>query len=870
MKLEEIRSKFIEYFKAKDHKYFESSGLIPKNDPTLLFTNAGMNQFKNVFLGAQNLDVDKGVSSQKCLRAGGKHNDLDNVGFTYRHHTFFEMLGNFSFGAYFKKEAIYYAWDFLTKILNIPESKLYVTVYKDDDDAYEIWNKTMNIPAEKIFKFGEKDNFWSMGDLGPCGPCSEIFYDHGIEHGCGKESCTVGCDCDRFVEIWNLVFMQFNKDAEGKLSALPKPSIDTGSGLERLTAVMQAKASNYDIDLFISIKNEIAKNAKHNYSDKKFLPYYNAIADHLRAAAFLISEGCIPSNEGAAYVLRRIIRRAIRSGKLLGFKKPFLYEKVSVVINLMGESYPQLFNKKEEIVKVLKLEEEKFFETLEKGLDLLEKETASLNSNIFPGEHAFKLHDTYGFPLDLTKLILKEKNIDVDEVTFNKAMSDQKVRGKSGAKNLSDTINKLEILISEQKIPATSVLGYDFVETNSKLIAIIKNNKIEAELNIGEEGILIFDKTPMYAESGGQVCDYGVISNEKVKANVIDVFKTINTVFLHKVKVEAGTFKTGVEYFLKIDQNRRNLISRNHTATHLLHYALRKFLGAHVKQAGSYVADTFFRFDFSHFEKVSAAVLKQVEIYINELILSSSEVNTKYLAYKEAVSDGTIALFDEKYGDTVRLVNIGNYSKELCGGTHVTNIKDIGIFKIKAEASTGSGVRRIEALTSFNAYLYLSKTYDLVETIVKEHKLGEDEILEKINSLLEDNKKIKKELEMFKTQNVKADLEKIIDTLNREKIVVSSFNIESKQMIKEISEQLKPKIEGVIVLFSNTAELLYFAMVSSIYQNKISASDIVKFVSSTIGGKGGGKADFAQGGGGDFSIINEAKILDFIKTKIEV
>ncbi len=858
MKIEDVRKLFLKYFEDKGHTVVPSSGLVPRKDPTLLFTNAGMNQFKDVFIGADTRNYKRACSCQKCVRAGGKHNDLENVGYTYRHHTFFEMLGNFSFGDYFKKEAIFYSWDLLTNQYKISKDKLYITVFNDDDEAYDIWLKDINVPKEKIFRMGEKDNFWSMGETGPCGPCSEIYYDHGVEHGCGKPECTVGCDCDRFVEIWNLVFMQFNKDETGKMTKLPKPSIDTGAGLERLTAVMQGVASNYDIDLFKELKKEIEKNASVHLSDKKVESSYNAIADHLRSIAFLISDGCLPSNDGAGYVLRRIIRRAVRHGQILGFEAPFLHKKIAKVIELMSDAYPELTNKKADIQKILKTEEEKFFETLDKGLLMLEKEISTLGKEkVLKGELAFKLYDTYGFPLDLTEMICKERGVRVDSKTFSVEMEKQKEmarKGSSFAQKKDAMVN--QALLSEEikakHIPSTTFIGYESTSSKAKCLYILKDDKFVNSVSSGENALLIFDKTPFYAESGGQACDYGFINNENDPiAEVTGVIKPLSGVFLHFVTAKSK-IETGKEYDLQISVRRRKLIQRNHTATHVLHYLLRKHLGAHAKQAGSSVSDDLFRFDFTHNETIPQELLNKIESEFNELILASDNVVTNVMDYNDAVKSGAIALFDEKYDEKVRVVHVGDYSTELCGGTHVSNTSEIGLFKINSEFSIGSGLRRIEAASSFEAYNVLKEDSVIVQVLIKETKSTRGEFVDKIFGLFEENKILRKEIDKIKSGSVKDAVDNLIKGSD-DRLIYNKLDSMDGKVLRESVEYIKTKKDkNIVVLFSynnaSDSTSLVVSVPKAIAQ-KIKATDIMNKLSGHVNIKGGGSPVFAQGAG---------------------
>ena len=879
LKIEKVRSLFLEYFKKNSHTIVPSSNLLPKKDPTLLFTNAGMNQFKDVFLGMDVREYKRAVSCQKCVRAGGKHNDLENVGFTYRHHTFFEMLGNFSFGDYFKKEAIQFAWELLTKTYGIPEEKLYVTVYNDDDEAFDIWHKHMGIAKERIFKFGDKDNFWSMGDTGPCGPCSEIFYDHGPDHGCGKPSCTVGCDCDRFVEIWNLVFMQYNRDDKGALTRLPKPSIDTGAGLERLTAVMQGVASNYDIDLFKDIKKEIEKDAKIKLSDKKHEASYNAIADHLRSIAFLIADGCFPSNEGAGYVLRRIIRRAIRHGKVIGFDNPFLSSKIGIVVELMGAAYPELIKASKDIEKILKSEEEKFYETLDKGLTLLEKEISNIKGGkILAGTIAFKLYDTYGFPLDLTQMICKEKGFNVDEAGFNSEMDKQRqmardARGKNACVASEISQADIELLKRNFHEIKSEFVGYTNTKIFAKCLKIIKNGGFVEKLSKGESGILLFDKTPFYAESGGQINDVGFIKvNGDIIASIVSVQKPVGGLHLHMVEELAAEIKIGQPYEIEVADDVRKLIERNHTATHMLHYLLRKHLGEHVKQAGSLVNQKFFTFDFSHYEKVADEVLEKVEIDLNKWILAGEDVVFEYMKYSDAVKTGAMALFDEKYGDKVRVVKVGCLSTELCGGTHVRNTSEIGVFKIISEESTGAGIRRIRGVTSTNVYDEFNTCSKLLKNVSKELKCAEAEVAEKAAMLFAENRVVKKESEKLKRGKAEVILKEAVEKSKNEPMVVEFLDENSIKDLKDNIDFIKAKApDKVVALFSISEEQpTFIAYVPKELVTKIKAQEILTVITSVIGGKGGGSPQMAQGGGGDVNKVPALKkeLVKFISNKL--
>ena len=691
MKGKEIRKIFLDFFKERGHEIVPGSSLIPADDPTLLFTNAGMVQFKKVFLGEEKRPYKRAASCQKCVRAGGKHNDLENVGYTARHHTFFEMLGNFSFGDYFKKEAIAFAWELVTRVFSLPRERLYITIYEKDDEAGELWKKIAGLSEDRIVKLGEKDNFWAMGDTGPCGPCSEIIYDQGEKFGCGKPDCRPGCDCDRYLEIWNLVFMQYERNEKGELKPLPKGCIDTGMGLERITAVLQGVPTNYDTDLFAPIIKKISEITGREFKESKETEVaFKVIADHIRASVFLIAEGLIPSNEGRGYVLRRIIRRAERFGKILGLKEPFLYNLVEPVVSEWGDVYPEIKKTQEHVKNILKIEEEKFLETLETGLEILEKEVKKLknqNKNFIPGDLLFKLYDTYGFPYDLVRDYVISMGFSLDLEGFEKLRTQAREKSRKTWKGEMEKIPE-EIKNIVQQGVKTEFVGYETDEVKAKVISFVKDKNY----------YLITDRTAFYPEGGGQVSDTGVVLGEKAKAEVLEVRRAGDLIF-HKVKLIEGSFKEGEEVFMKIDVERRRNAERHHTATHLLHSALRKVLGEHVRQSGSLVAPDRLRFDFTHFKTLSPEEIKKVEKLVNEWILANYPVEIMFMKKEEAEKLGAMALFEEKYGEVVRVVKIGDISIELCGGTHVKRTGDIGLFKIIAETGVASGIRRIEAVS---------------------------------------------------------------------------------------------------------------------------------------------------------------------------
>ncbi|BBB32360.1 alanyl-tRNA synthetase [Thermotomaculum hydrothermale] len=869
MKGRELRQKFLEYFKSKGHTIVKSSSLIPANDPTLLFTNAGMNQFKDVFLGKEKRDYTRAASCQKCVRAGGKHNDLENVGKTARHHTFFEMLGNFSFGDYFKKEAIEFAWEFITEVLKIDKSRLYVSVYKDDDEAFEIWNKHIGIDKNRIYRFGEKDNFWQMGETGPCGPCSEIFYDHGEQYSCGKPSCDVGCDCDRFVEIWNLVFMQYNKDEEGNLTPLPKPSIDTGMGLERLAAVMQGVLSNYDTDLFQSIIQTIAKASGKEYGKNQSDDIaMKVIADHLRATVCLITDGVVPSNEGRGYVLRRIMRRAIRYGKKLGLEIPYLYNFVDAVVEELGVAYPELIESKNNVKKLIKIEEEQFNKTLENGLKVLES-MISESPERLSAEQVFKLYDTFGFPVDLVEDVCEERGVKVDRKGFEKLLEETKeiTRKKSKVKvdlTLSDAFKTLE------NYPETIFTGYKDFESEGKVLAIFDDSGEKETLKQGETGYILLDKTPFYVESGGQVDDTGVIKSNNFTGEVKQLIQPVEKRRLHKVYAVKGELKKGDIVKAEIDGERRRAIMRNHTATHLLHAALRKVVGDHVKQAGSLVDPDRLRFDFTHFNKLSDKELKEIEFLVNREILANKKLIIEEMPIEDAKKKGAMALFGEKYGNIVRVVQVPEFSVELCGGTHVSMTGEIGLFVIESERSAASGIRRIEAFTGFKAFNYLDnfrkEHYELKSVL----KTGNDDIVSQIKKKLDEIKELTKELEKAKMSGGGKVIEE--DLKDNIKLVIKQEDGLKPNLLREMADNLKNgRNNTVVFVVSNNENGCSFVLsITRDLAKTLNSGKILKEIASIFEGRGGGNPTMAQGGGkwkGDISSVKD-KLIQGIKELI--
>ena len=863
----EIRAQFFKYFEERGHTVVESSNLVPKNDPTLLFTNAGMNQFKDVFLGLEKRDYVRACSSQKCVRAGGKHNDLENVGRTARHHTFFEMLGNFSFGDYFKKEAIAFAWEFLTKELKLDKDRLYVTVYTDDDEAADIWNRQEGVPLERIYRFGEKDNFWSMGDTGPCGPCTEIFWDNGPGTGCGSPTCEVGCDCDRYMEIWNNVFMQFNRDGKGNLSPLPKPSVDTGMGLERISTVMQGVTSNYDTDLLQGIIRHVEKLSGKRYgAEERDDVSMRVIADHSRATTFLICDGVLPSNEGRGYVLRRIMRRAARHAKMLGFADPVLYRIVDAVNNMMGDAYPELLEREEYVKKVIRAEEERFIETLDRGLAILNDEVAVLKKEgktLIPGEVVFKLYDTYGFPVDLTADIVGNEGFSVDEDGFALCMERQRLQARenwkgSGEEGLAEIYKTLH-----GKGVRSVFVGYHEQTAYAAITSILRDGAEVAEAAAGEEVEIITDTTPFYGASGGQSGDTGVISTGSAHLQVIATSKPFNDLIVHRALVREGTVKVGDAADLKLATEVRAATARNHTATHLLQSALRQVLGEHVKQAGSLVTAERLRFDFTHFSAMTGEEIHQVEGIVNRYIMDNDDVDAREMAAADAMQSGATALFGEKYGDRVRVVKVGEVSSELCGGTHVTAAGDIGLFKILTEAGIAAGVRRIEALTGGGALEYVQQLEDEQRRIAFLVKAEGGTVLDKIDRLLGRQKELQREVEALQARlnaSKSADLLAGIREVNGVKVLAARVEVDDPKGLRDLADSLKDRLEsGVIVLGAVSAgKASLLVAVTKDLTGRCKGGDIIKALAPIIGGSGGGKPELAQAGGTRPENLDEA------------
>ncbi|HEZ2158799.1 TPA: alanine--tRNA ligase [Neisseria meningitidis] len=866
MKTSELRQKFLKFFETKGHTVVRSSSLVPHDDPTLLFTNAGMNQFKDVFLGFDKRPYSRATTAQKCVRAGGKHNDLENVGYTARHHTFFEMMGNFSFGDYFKRDAIHFAWEFLTspEWLNIPKDKLLATVYAEDDEAYNIWLNEIGMPAERIVRIGDNkgakyasDNFWQMGDTGPCGPCSEIFYDHGEEIWGGIPGSPEE-DGDRWIEIWNCVFMQFNRDEQGNMNPLPKPSVDTGMGLERMAAVMQHVHSNYEIDLFQDLLKAVARETGAPFSMEE--PSLKVIADHIRSCSFLIADGVLPSNEGRGYVLRRIIRRAVRHGYKLGQSKPFFHKLVADLVKEMGGAYPELKEKQAQIEEALKNEESRFAQTLETGMALLENALAK-GGKTLGGEIIFKLYDTYGFPYDLTADICRERNIDLDEAGFEREMEAQRARARAAQSFKANAQLPYEGQDTEFK-------GYSERQTESKVLALYKDGEQVNELNEGDSGAVVIDFTPFYAESGGQVGDVGYIFAGENRFEVRDTQKIKAAVFGQFGVQTSGRLKVGDSVTAKVDDEIRNANMRNHSATHLMHKALRDVLGGHVEQKGSLVTAESTRFDISHPQAVTAEEIAEVERRVNEAILANVAVNAAIMSMEDAQKTGAMMLFGEKYGDEVRVLQMGGFSTELCGGTHVSRTGDIGLFKIISEGGIAAGVRRIEAITGLNALKWAQEQERLVKDIIAETKAQtEKDVLAKIQAGAAHAKALEKELARAKAELAVHAGAKLLDDakdLGAAKLVAAQIEADAAAL-REIVTDLTGKSEQAIVLLAavNDGKVSLCAGVSKALTGKVKAGDLVKFAAEQVGGKGGGRPDLAQAGGTDAGKL--PAVLDSVK-----
>lgn len=876
MKSKEIRKAFLDYFLSKGHEIVKSSSLIPKHDPSLLFTNAGMVQFKSVFLGEERRLYTRAASCQKCLRAGGKHSDLENVGHTARHHTFFEMLGNFSFGDYFKRDAILFAWELLTDWFKLPKDRLWVSVYEDDEEAERLWGELTGLPPDRIVRLGAKDNFWQMGDTGPCGPCSEIIIDQGEHVGCGRSECGVGCDCDRFLELWNLVFMQYNRDESGNLRPLPKPSIDTGMGIERISAVLQRKINNFDTDLFSPIISEITAQSHISYGkDTGSDISIRIIADHIRAITFLLSEGLMPSNDGRGYVLRRIIRRASRHTKLLGMAEPVLYKFIDPVADFMSDAYPELMEEKERASKVLRFEEERFSRTLEQGMKIIDEiigRTKKAGLRLIPGDEIFRLYDTYGFPVDLARDIASDNNLILDEDGFHREMEMQRERARASWVGEEEAVSSIyRELLSE--IGKIEFVGYETMQSESVVKAILKEGKVIREASHGEDVEVFLDKTPFYGESGGQAGDTGEMTADGFKALVLDTKKVIEGLHSHVVKIKEGKLRVWDKVICTVDIQKRKAIMRNHTATHLIQASLRNIVGEHVKQAGSLVAPDKLRFDFMHFFPLSNAEIEEIEDMVNQEILENIDVEISVMDIKEAIASGATALFGEKYGETVRVVKVPGFSSELCGGTHCRATGDIGHFVIVSEGSVASGIRRIEALTGNAALDHFRRQENELRKIAD--MLKTEKPSERIEKLLIEMKGLEKEIERLKgraaSESSTVLIEKARD-VDGVKVISCRVDGLEKKDLRILADNLKERLgSGVIVLASaKDGEAAILSMVTKDLADKIKAGVILKKVSQLAGGRGGGKPEMAEGGTKEIEKLDRAleAVYDIIKKTV--
>lgn len=868
MKGKEIRRRFLEYFQEKGHTIVESSSLVPKGDPTLLFTNAGMVQFKTVFMGEDQREYSRAVTSQRCVRAGGKHNDLENVGYTARHHTFFEMLGNFSFGDYFKEQAIAHAWEFLTRELKIDPADLWVSIFDDDDEAFALWEKVEDLPKGRIVRMGEKDNFWAMGDTGPCGPCSEIHIDQGVEAGCGREDCALGCDCDRFLELWNLVFMQFNKAEDGTVTPLPKPSIDTGMGLERVAAVLQGKLNNYDSDLFTPIMEAIeAVSGKKYGSEPSVDTAMRVIADHARATTFLVADGVLPSNEGRGYVLRRIMRRAIRYGKSLGLNKPFLEGVTGAVLREMGEAYPHIKDAEALLVKVVNNEEMRFLETLEHGLQLLDEEIqrVAAGDKIVSGGFIFKLYDTFGFPFDIVRDVALEKGLGIDEQGFAAEM--EKQREKSRQSRKAEGVRLLEEgvkSISAEGL-STTFIGYNSLETTTEAKVLLSDaGQRVSTLGTGQTGKLFVVETPFYAESGGQMGDIGTVSWDGGYAEVLNTVVEGEKIYLHEVKVIQGELAPGTEIRLEVDSSVRAGAAANHSATHLLQAALRVVLGDHIKQSGSLVGPKRLRFDFTHFSPLTDEEMRKIETLVNQEIRANNPVETRILQKEAAVAEGATALFGERYDDEVRVVSMADFSKELCGGTHVGATGEIGIFKILSETGIAAGVRRIEAIAGGGAFEKFQEVWHREKSLMELCNATDgDDVYSRMTSMMKEVKDLEKQIADLSRQLASADLDAVLQggvMVEGIKVIHAKIPLDSPKTLREVGDRVRDKLESGVAVLGGVigGKVALLSLVSKDLTDRIKAGQIVNGVASIVGGKGGGRPDMAQAGGPMADKIDDA------------
>jgi len=855
----DIRESFLRFFEEKSHTRVSSSSLIPKDDPTLLFTNAGMVQFKNAFLGLEDRGYTRAASCQKCVRAGGKHNDLENVGFTARHHTFFEMLGNFSFGDYFKREAISWAWEYLTEVMKLPRERLWVTVYLDDDEAYRIWQDEMHIPAERIVRLGEKSNFWMMGETGPCGPCSEIIYDQGEGTGCGRPDCHIECGCDRYLEVWNLVFTQFDRDERGTLTPLPKPNIDTGMGLERLVAVVQGAKSNYDTDLFAPLIAAITETANRPYGvNEEDDVSIRVIADHSRSVTFLIGDGILPSNEGRGYVLRRILRRAARHGKLLGLNRPFLHAMAAVVIKEMKDAYPDLCDKESYITKVILNEEQRFMETLDAGLKILQDEVARLKTAgkaVIPGDIVFRLYDTFGFPTDLTADIVRRDGLTLDEEGFQKSMEIQREKARESWKGSGEEA----VSILYQKLPgqgiSTVFVGYEGVcEAESKVTALLNRDGLAEELGEGEEGEVIVAETPFYGEIGGQIGDTGTIEGKDFVFDVLDTRRPLDNLISHVGRVRTGRIRKGDSVNLIVAEEKRRATEANHSGTHVLQAAMKRVLGDHIKQSGSLVTAERLRFDFTHFSRIEDDELERIENLANAVIRRNMPVVTQVLPIEKALKTGATAVFDEKYGDRVRVVQMGDFSMELCGGTHIRRTGDIGFLKILHESAVAAGVRRIEAVTGGEAVKYARRVENELKKAAHLLKANPSELSERVEKLVKNQKEMEKELDTFKSRLAAKDSADLLGQAKEVKgikVLTAAVNAPDAKTLRDFGDKLRDRLQSGIILIGCRAEgkAMLLCLVTKDLTDRYSAGNIIREIAPIVGGRGGGRPDMAQAGG---------------------
>lgn len=871
----EVRQLFLEYFQKHNHQIVRSSSLVPQDDPTLLFTNAGMVQFKRIFLGEEKRGYNRATTSQKCVRAGGKHNDLENVGYTARHHTFFEMLGNFSFGDYFKEKAIEFAWDLVTNGYGIPPDKLWVSIYLDDDEAHDLWHRNIGVPVDRIARFDEKDNFWAMGDTGPCGPCSEIHLDRGVEFGCGRPECTLGCECDRFLEIWNLVFMQFNRDVSGEMTPLPKPSIDTGMGLERVAAIIQDAPTNFDTDLMIPIMEKVEQLSEKKRGESRQTDVaMKVIADHSRATAFLINDGVLPSNEGRGYVLRRIMRRAIRYGRNIGLTKPFLHETAKSVFEIMRPAYPELLEAKNFITNVIQNEEVRFAETLDKGLTLLNDTLSNMTARgetRVPGDLIFKLYDTYGFPVDIVRDVIREGEMTLDMEGFNQKMEEQRERSRSKTA-FAGVGDAYKQLTSEGFKP--EFVGYDRLTCDSRVLVLVSDGREVESAQAGMDVEVVVETTPFYGEAGGQVGDTGKITGDGFDIEVVDTIKDATDLIIHKGRVVAGTVKKGDNVTLSVSKTTRGATVINHTATHILHSVLRTVLGDHVKQAGSMVAPDRLRFDFTHFSQVEPDTLAQIEALVNDRIRENVPVDKEEMHAEEAFKTGATALFEEKYGDRVRVITLGGFSKELCGGTHTSRTGNIGLFKIVSESSVSSGVRRIEAVTGKAALEYVQKNVGVLSQASAMLKEKPENVGERLQKILDQHKLLEKEVERLKAKLASFSTDRIendIQTVNGVTVLAKKVDVDSPGALRDLADQFKDKIKSGVVVLGSVAgqKALLISVVTRDLADRFHAGAIIKEVAAVVGGGGGGRPDMAQAGGTRPEKLDEAlqKVFDIVEAR---